>query len=455
MPFVRSLSPSTLRILCATALLIIGCGIGVWDYARQEVNEFVYKDMLDESEENCIVCEDPVSPDTEPTDQTLEILKGDTFSSVLQRADIAKTEIYSIINAIKKVFNPRDLRTDHQLFVTFKPGTTKEIEKLVLQTALDTEITVQLNDDGVLEAQKIEKELVHDYRHAEGIIENSLYVDAIKQGAHPKIIHNMIQAFSYDVDFQRGFRSGDSFAVLFDYYKDPDSLSEKPGDVIFAKLKLHGQDICIYRHKHENGVVQYYNEKGEAVKKGLLMTPVDGARISSNYGHRKHPVLGYTKLHKGIDFAAPRGTPIMAAGSGKILKIGRLGSYGNYIRIRHNSTIDTAYAHMCRFAKGLKPGSSVRQGQIIGYVGCTGRATGNHLHYELIKNGKQVNPKHVKTMPATKLKDKDLQTFMANKAQIDKRLLDMTKDQTDLDSTDLNNSDLANNSQASPENVQT
>jgi murein DD-endopeptidase MepM/ murein hydrolase activator NlpD len=192
--------------------------------------------------------------------------------------------------------------------------------------------------------------------------------------------------------------------------------------LIYASLTLQGKKIHIYRHTPKGGVPQYFNENGEAVKKGLLRTPVDGARISGVFGKRRHPVLGFTKMHKGIDFAAPRGTPVMAAGSGKIVRIGRFSSYGNYIRVKHNSKYSTAYAHLCRCAKGLKVGSSVRQGQVIGYVGCTGRATGNHLHYELLADGKQIDPKHIKMMPAAKLKGTELQRFMANKELVEKRL---------------------------------
>ncbi len=447
--FKTSFSSASARLIVAAILLVTGCLIGVWDYAHQEVQDLVYDDSThmaeldaDSDAASCLA--------NLPVEETLDINRGDTFESVLRRSGVEKNQVFAVIKAIKVAFNPKDLRTDHKLFATFKSQDNKDLIKLILKLSMESEVVVDLDDEGIFKAQLISKDLEHSYRHAEGTIQSSLYADAVKQGAHPKIIHNMIQAFSYDVDFQRGFREGDKFAMLFDYYKDPDSLAEKPGDVIYAKLHLKGQDISIYRHKHANGVIQYYNEKGEAVKKGLLMTPVDGARISSTFGRRKHPVLGYSKMHKGVDFAAPRGTPIMAAGAGKILKIGRLGSYGNYVRIRHNKTYDTAYAHMCRFAKGLKRGSSVRQGQVIGYVGCTGRATGNHLHYELLKNGKQVNPKHVKMMPANKLGGKELQRFLANKAKIDERIVALKSEDADSPTVidgDTPNVQLASSSQ--------
>ncbi len=437
------LQQSTSRLLLGAALIVVACTIGLWDYTAQQLDQW----QISSDQEGCLPCDDLAQNTPEATpefiDETLNVPRGDNFTSVLYRADISKNQTLSIIEALKKIFSPRDLRTDHKIFITYKApdleNSTKDLKRLVIKLSLEKEVIVEQDDSGMYQARLDEKELVQEYRHAEGKIENSLYVDAIKQGAHPKIIHNMIQAFSYDVDFQRSFQSGDAYSLLFDYHKDPDSLQEKPGELIYACLTLHGKPLHIYRHKNSNGYYQYFNEKGEAVKKGLLRTPVDGARISGTFGYRKkHPVLGYGKMHKGVDFAAPRNTPIMAAGAGKVVKIGRLGSYGNYIKIRHNSKYSTAYAHMCRYAKGLKVGSSVRQGQVIGYVGCTGRATGNHLHYELLANGKQINPNHVKMMPAGKLSGTELQRFMTNKVNIDKRLeelrnhVDTTAKRTDI-----------------------
>lgn len=415
--FKNIMQQSTIRLFLGAGFIILACIIGLWDYTTQHIEQWSIADK-----DQC-----PSSSSPEFIDETLDVNRGDNFTSVLHRADISKNQTLSVIDALKKVFNPRDLRTDHKIFIISKPPShdndSKDLTRLVIKLSLEKDVVVEQDASGLYRAYLDEKELVQEYRRAEGKIENSLYVDAIKQGAHPKIIHNMIQAFSYDVDFQRSFQSGDAYCLLFDLHKDPNSLQEKPGDLIYACLTLQGKPLHIYRHILQSGVPQYFNENGEAVKKGLLRTPVDGARISGTFGYRKkHPVLGFGKMHKGVDFAAPRGTPVMASGSGQIVKIGRLGSYGNYIKIKHNAQYSTAYAHLCRYAKGLKQGSSVRQGQVIGYVGCTGRATGNHLHYELLAHGKQINPKHVKMMPAAKLKGKEFQRFMANKEMINKRL---------------------------------
>jgi murein DD-endopeptidase MepM/ murein hydrolase activator NlpD len=219
------------------------------------------------------------------------------------------------------------------------------------------------------------------------------------------------------VDFQRDIQPGAQFSLFYDSYKDEESGLERPGELLYAKLLLEGTPYEVYRFQAPGDVPGYYTTTGEAVRKALLKTPIDGARINSGFGNRKHPILGYTKMHKGVDFAAPRGTPIMAAGDGIVEKCGPYSSYGNYICIRHNGSTKTAYAHLSRYAKGVHNGTKVRQGQVIGFVGATGRTTGPHLHFELIQNGKHVNPQKVTQFPATKLTGKALIAF---KAFIDK-----------------------------------
>ena len=199
-----------------------------------------------------------------------------------------------------------------------------------------------------------------------------------------------------------------------------DSGKVVKSDVIkYATLTLSGNPVRIYRFKNKDGHNNYYNEKGHSAEKALMRTPIDGARLSSGFGRRKHPILGYTKMHKGVDFAAPRGTPIYAAGNGTVTYAARKGGYGNFISIRHNGTYTTAYAHMKGFRRGVRKGSRVNQGQVIGYVGTTGRSTGPHLHYEIRKNNRQVNPLRIKMPSGNKLKGKQLVTFLTAKDQID------------------------------------
>lgn len=359
-----------------------------------------------------------------PVDETLQILRGDTLSRVLSRAKITNSQTHQVIKALKKVFNPRDLRPEHELYITYipvrgNPEMTRDLLKLYLRPSLETEITVERGERGAYQAAKEEKSLTHEVKTVRGQIEESLYLDAGRQGVPARVLHAMIKAFSFDVDFQRSFHKGDEYGLVYDTYTDPDSLREASGDLLFAYLKLHGRELRLYRFQTSKGGVGYFNGKGESVKKGLLRTPIDGARISSGFGRRRHPILGFSKMHKGVDFAAPKGTPIMAAGDGLVEKATRWSSYGNYIRIRHNGEYSTAYAHLSRYARGVKKGKRVRQGQVIGYVGATGRAKGAHLHYELLRHGKQINPKHIKSLPAGKLTKKDLARFKALKQKRD------------------------------------
>lgn len=429
--FKNIIRQTTSRLILGAFLIVLAFVIALWDYATQELTSWDFSSST-ETETTTEETESPSLPEApEFIDETLDIYAGDNFSSVLSRAGVSKDQTTAIVEALGKVFGARDLRTDHKLFITYRPATAsypyKDITLLVIKVSLEKEAIVEQDADGAFQARIETKELVQETRRVEGVIENSLYVDAIKNGAHPKVLHSMIQAFSYDVDFQRAFQPGDRYALLFDLQKDPETLQEKPGELIYASLTLQGKTLHIYRFHTPNGGTQYYTEKGEAVKKGLLKTPIDGARISSGFGSRKHPILGYNKMHKGVDFAAPKGTPIMASGSGKIAKIGPWSTYGNYIQIKHNDKYATAYAHLSRYAKGLRVGSSVRQGQVIGYVGATGRAQGAHLHYEILVNGQQVNPTSVKMMPAGRLSGKELGAFMAKKKEIESRFLNASK----------------------------
>ena len=229
----------------------------------------------------------------------------------------------------------------------------------------------------------------------------------------------MIRAFSFDVDFQRELQPGDRFALLYETLHEHDGQLAKPGDLLYAELVLSGKPIGIYRFTPESGITDYFTADGRSVRKSLLRTPIDGARISSGYGMRRHPILGYSKMHRGVDFAAPTGTPIYAAGHGTVEKAARFGGYGKYVRIRHNGSYKTAYAHLSRYGRGIKAGARVKQGQVIGYVGSTGRSTGPHLHYEVISNGKQVNPRSIKLPAGERLKGADLKAFQEARERID------------------------------------
>ncbi len=368
--------------------------------------------------------------ETGPYDETLTIKEGDTLASVLGRLGIPSSQAHTAISALLKVFNPKDLKADQEVYVVYenKPD-SQENDLKFLRLRPDFEHSIELiqTGGGIFEATKYKKELTHKHVAVDGNINLSLYADALRAGASPKMLYDMIKAFSFDVDFQRDIHSDDQFSLFYDTYKDEESGFERPGELLYGKLVLTGREIEIYRFQPTGGVPGYYTLLGEAVQKGLLRTPIDGARINSGFGNRRHPIKGYTKMHKGVDFGAPIGTPIMAAGDGVVERCNRFGGYGNYICVRHNGATKTAYAHMSRFAKGISAGSKVRQGQIIGYVGVTGQATGPHLHFELIQNGKHVNPQKITQLPKTKLAGKLFNEFKSYVAKINRMREDSRK----------------------------
>ncbi len=248
------------------------------------------------------------------------------------------------------------------------------------------------NDDGTFKASVDKKEAVRKLYARKADVDVSLFGSALEAHIPAAVIAKAIRIYSWNVDFQRDIQPGDSLNVMYEQYETPDGTPIRTGEIVYASLTVNGNENPIDRYQTKDGDIDYFNPDGVSIRKALLSTPVDGARISSGYGVRVHPVLGYTKMHKGVDFAAPIGTPIYAAGNGTIEKIGPFSTYGNYVRIRHNSTLKTAYAHMLRFASGLRDGVKVRQGQVIGYIGVTGRSTGPHLHYEVLINDEQVKP---------------------------------------------------------------
>lgn len=367
--------------------------------------------------------EEVAEVDEGPYDETLAIKEGDTLASILSRIGIPSTQAHDAITTLSKVFNPKDLKVDQEVYVIYEnqlEGSGYDLKFLRLRGDIDHDIELVRTGGGLFQATKYKKELKHEYVDVKGDIKISLYADALKAGASPKMLYDMIKAFSYDVDFQRDIQPGTEFSLFYDTYKDEESGLERPGELLYAMLILDEKPFELYRFQPPDGVPGYYNAQGEAVKKALLRTPIDGARINSGFGNRKHPIKGYTKMHKGVDFGAPTGTPIMAAGDGVVERCSKYAGYGNYVCIRHNGTTKTAYAHLSRYAKGMCPGKKIRQGDIIGYVGATGQTTGPHLHFELIQNGKHVNPQKVTQLPSTKLSGKALNEFKAFMAKVDK-----------------------------------
>ena len=252
-------------------------------------------------------------------------------------------------------------------------------------------------------------------------ITNNLYSSAINSNIEPNIIVEFARIFGFEVDFQRDIRKGDWFEIYYEKFEDDNGKTRDTGKIIFASMYVNGEEINLYNFEF-NKEEEYYDIKGKSITKSLMKTPINGARLSSSFGMRKHPILGYNKMHRGTDFAAPAGTPIMASGSGTITRARWCGGGGNCVKIKHNSTYETVYAHMKAFAKGIKEGRKVKQGQIIGYVGSTGLSTGPHLHYEVIVNGKKVNSQKLKLPSGKILKGKAREEFELKRIKIDLKL---------------------------------
>lgn len=351
------------------------------------------------------------------TRKAVMIGKGDTLFVALTKAGSAANDAEAAIAAFRKVHNPRSLQIGQTLTLAFEPMVDEEktrafrLAEIALDVAPDRDILVARQEDDSFHASEVARDLVRRLEKAEGLIQTSLYDAAMDAGLPISILMEMVQIFSFDVDFQREIQKGDKFEVLYENQLNDDGETVALGPVLFASLSLSGKILGLYRHEPGNGPVDYFNIKGQSARKALMRTPINGASLSSGYGMRRHPILGYNKMHRGLDFSAPRGTPIVAAGDGVIEVAGRNGSYGKYIRIRHNGTYKTAYAHMKGYARGMRAGKRVRQGQTIGYVGTTGRSTGPHLHYEVLRNGAQMNPRKLKLPTGQKLKGTALAQF--------------------------------------------
>lgn len=342
--------------------------------------------------------------------------KGDTLAIVLARAGAPANHAADAFAAVTKIFNPKDLRPGQQVSVHLAPETDGDgvvLQSFSLKANVERDVAVTRQPDGTYKAEDKLKPLTTEISRAAGTIDNSLFVSGTGAGIPVDVMMEMIKILSFDVDFQRDIQPGDGFEVVFEQKVTQDRKLARNGRLLYAAMTLSGTSLKLYRFEDGDGFVDFYNPKGESVRKALLKTPIDGAKLTSGFGMRQHPILGFSLMHKGVDFGAPTGTPIQAAGDGTLKVYGGNGAYGNYAQIQHNGQYATAYAHMSRFAPGLRVGSRVRQGQIIGYVGTTGRSTGPHLHYEVLAGGTQINPLSVKLPSGRKLDGADLRQFLA------------------------------------------
>lgn len=361
--------------------------------------------------------------------RNLTIGRGNTLMGALIGAGVERGEAHEAITAMRELYDPRHLRAGNELAVTFvgvqrrvglvgQPESQLHLGAISLDTGGESRLEVVRLEEGDFVSGYVDKDLVRDLRRVEGVIDTSLYNAAVEAGLPLSVMMELIRVYSFEVDFQRDIQRGDTFTLMFDMLVDDAGNEVQAGDILFASMNLSGADTPLYRYELADGRVDYFDAQGRSTRKALMRTPIDGARLSSRFGMRRHPVQGYNKMHKGLDFAAPRGTPIYAAGDGVVERASRFSGYGNYVRIRHNSDYSTAYAHMQSYAKGIYAGKRVIQGQTIGFVGSTGQSTGPHLHYEIFHNGKQVNPLSVKLPTGVRLAGTDLARFAAERDRL-------------------------------------
>ena len=350
-----------------------------------------------------------------------EINKGDTIQKILRKYKVQNSEIQTVINQYKRFGKPNQLLVGQKIDIIIKkePATKKNsIIKFSVPITKSTTIEITKNEENKIISKKIITKLYKKKILSENIIKNNLYSSAIEARVNPDTIIEFARIFGFEIDFQRDIRKNDYFKIIYEKYFDENGEFIKSGSILYAHMSVNGREISLYKFGNDKDY-GYFDINGKSVEKALMKTPINGARLSSSFGMRKHPILGFTKLHTGTDFAAKEGTPIVASGSGTITRAKWCGGGGNCIKIKHNSTYQTIYAHMKSFAKGIKVGKKVKQGQIIGYVGSTGMSTGPHLHYEVIVNNKKVNSQTLKLPSGKILKDEERELFEIHRIKTD------------------------------------
>ena len=346
---------------------------------------------------------------TNLNEEIFTVKKGQTFSEILDNF-IFKFDKFEIINLVNNKFDLKSLKVNQK--ISFFSDEDQIIQKIIIDLDFKTKLIVNLSKN--LEVTKKELNTQTDIESKEYIITNSLYADGVNSNVPNEVLVRLIQLFSFDLDFQRDIKKNTAVSISYEKTYVENASEFSIGDIDYAKIEIGKNNLEYFKFLTDEGFIDYFNREGKNVKKSILKTPLDGARLSSNFGMRKHPISGFNKMHKGIDFAAPIGTPIYAGGNGIVEYVGTNGGYGKYIRIRHNNEYKTAYAHLNSYKKGISKGVRVNQGEVIGYVGNTGRSTGPHLHYEIIYQNKQINPLTLKLPSGKILKGEELKRFEKN-----------------------------------------
>ena len=418
MRFLKNRFKKNFEIFVLILLIIVtAISTSFYNY-KKKVNYNTYNDIID----NVFLKKtlNHIIKNLEPKYKKIrhKIKAGETFDKILKDYSIEKKEIDKIKNSLKKKVDINKLSTKQHIQFSLDK-TNNKITEFIYQISNTQKIYLKRNieEDDFKESLvtiKLDKEIIYK----ENIILQSLYKAATDENIPANIVIEFARIYGFQVDFQRDIRKQDKYQIMYEVFLDEKNQIMETGEILYANLKLSGQDNDLYYFDYE-GSEGHYDKNGKSVKKALMKTPINGARLSSPFGMRKHPIDGFNKMHKGTDFAAPMGTPIMASGDGVIKKAGWCGGGGNCVKIRHNSTYQTVYAHMSKFARGIKNGVRVKQGQTIGYVGSTGKSTGPHLHYEVIVNGKKVNSQKLKLPSGKVLKDKERKLFETDKIKLD------------------------------------
>ena len=349
-----------------------------------------------------------------------KVKEGDTYESIINNLNIQKKEKKLFLNSVTNNKNINILKLNQKIFFKIDKKNNTKIVNFTIEIDKKKNIFFEkIDNDETFVSKIIEKNLTKTIAFQEGIIKSSLYNAALKLGIKPNTIVEFARLYGFQIDFQRDIWKNDSFQIIYEEFKNEDGSVIEVGDIIYANLNTQNTDLQLYKFEYEKNKIDYFDESGKSIRKTLMKTPINGARLSSSFGKRKHPILGFTKMHTGTDFAAPKGTPIMASGHGIVVKSSWCGGGGNCVKIKHNSSYQTVYAHLSKFGRGIKKGVRVKQGQIIGYVGSTGLSTGPHLHYEVIENGRKINSQKLKLPSGKILKGNLRKKFEVNKIKID------------------------------------
>ena len=355
----------------------------------------------------------------------LKVRNGDSIQRILYDQKISPPEVNNVLNALRREYNVGTLRNDQKVYLIVKREKNGNfVSRLTVNIDNITSVHVFLNKDNVYETKRVTKILTKKNHLVETTIDRGIYRTAKQSGIENSIVAQFARLYGFEVDFQRDLKKNDKIKIFYERYLDDDGVSQRTGNIIYSEITNVERNIVLYRYEYPNGSIAYFTPEGKSIEKSLMRTPINGAKLSSRYGFRIHPILGYNQMHQGTDFAAPIGTPVMASGAGTVEYAGWKGGYGKFISIRHSAIYQTNYAHLQDYAKGIRRGAKVQQGQVIGYLGSTGSSTGPHLHYEVVVNGKKENSQTLKLPSAAPLEGNNKNFFEIQKRNIDNLILE-------------------------------